>query len=160
MHPQRGVLNCRTTLEMPREQCPPEIGLSRLTAYYEAIKKALFKAENYRVSLYANVQSQSMDIANNGQEGLDMLQKESYDMVLMDLQMPVMDGFEAIETTRAGKAGNRNTGIPIIAVTADITPKTRSQVLQLGADDDTTKPVDEAVLREKMDALLRASSAA
>lgn len=101
-----------------------------------------------------------MDIANNGQEGVDMLQKESYDMVLMDLQMPVMDGFEAIETIRAGKAGNSNTGIPIIAVTADITPKTRAQVLQLGADDYATKPVDEAVLREKMDALLHANSAA
>ncbi len=55
-----------------------------------------------------------------------MLQWESYNMVWMDLQMPVMDGFEAIETTRAGKARNRNTGIPIIAVTADITPKTRA----------------------------------
>lgn len=110
--------------------------------------------------LVKNWKNTSMDIANNGQEGVDMLQKESYDMVLMDLQMPVMDGFEAIETIRAGKAGNSNTGIPIIAVTADITPKTRAQVLQLGADDYATKPVDEAVLREKMDALLHANSAA
>lgn len=101
-----------------------------------------------------------MTIANNGKEGIEMLQKDSFDLVLMDLQMPVMDGFEATQGIRSGLAGLVNKSIPIIAVTADITPKTRTQVLKLGADDYTTKPVDESVLLEKMETLLKPKPAA
>jgi len=104
--------------------------------------------------LVQNWPNTEMQIANNGKEGIEMLQKQHFDLVLMDLQMPVMDGFEATEGIRTGMAGERNMSIPIIAVTADITPKTKNQVLQLGANDYTTKPVNEAVLLAKMDALL------
>jgi len=57
-------------------------------------------------------------------------------------------------------AGEGNMSIPIIAVTADITPKTKEQVLKLGANDYTTKPVNETVLLAKMDALLNIEAAA
>jgi len=103
------------------------------------------------VKSWTNVE---MEFANNGQEGIDRLMKDSFDLVLMDLQMPVMDGFEATAAIRKGLAGAQNSSIPIIAVTADITAKTRNQVLQLGANDYATKPVDEALLREQISALL------
>jgi len=104
--------------------------------------------------LVQNWPNTEMQIANNGKEGIEMLQKHNFDLVLMDLQMPVMDGFEATEGIRSGMAGEGNMSIPIIAVTADITPKTKEQVLKLGANDYTTKPVNETVLLAKMDALL------
>ncbi len=89
-------------------------------------------------------------IANNGQEALDMIKSNTFDVVLMDLQMPVMDGFEATAMIRSGKAGNNSSEIPIIVITADITEKTRKEIFRLGADDYMTKPINGNLLFTKM----------
>jgi CheY-like chemotaxis protein len=62
----------------------------------------------------------TVSYANNGQEALDWLGKEKFDIILMDLQMPVMDGYEATIAIRNGEAGADYTNIPIVAVTADV----------------------------------------
>lgn len=92
----------------------------------------------------------TIDLAKNGQEGLEALQKQSYDMVLMDLQMPVMDGYEAIDHIRSGKLGVQLADTPIIVVTADATQETRKRVFDLGADDLITKPVKGELLLQKI----------
>ena len=92
----------------------------------------------------------NLDIANHGGEALDMLTKTDYDLILMDLQMPVMDGFEATANIRAGKAGESLTDIPILVVTADATDATKKEIFRLGANDYMTKPVKADVLYSKI----------
>lgn len=84
----------------------------------------------------------TLTMANNGLEGLDAIRKRNFDVVLMDLQMPVMDGFEAIERIRSGEAGEQNKDVPIITVSADVTESTKQRVFELGANAYMTKPID------------------
>jgi signal transduction histidine kinase/ActR/RegA family two-component response regulator len=85
-------------------------------------------------------------IANHGGECLTLLQQQRFDVVLMDLQMPVMDGYEAATAIRAGEAGVGNISIPIIALTADITEGTEQRVKQIGMDKYMSKPVNQDAL--------------
>lgn len=92
----------------------------------------------------------TFDIANNGQEALDMIRNTEYDLILMDLQMPIMDGYEATKKIRSGVYGDFNMNIPIIAVTADALEETRKHVLEIGMNDYTTKPVNRETLFNKI----------
>lgn len=92
--------------------------------------------------------------ANNGAEGLEKLKEASFDLVLMDLQMPVMDGYEACIAIRKGDAGWENKDIPIIAVTADVMESTKERVKEIGMDDYLSKPVHKDRLYVKMIRLL------
>lgn len=92
----------------------------------------------------------TFDFANHGLEGLEKLQQDQFDLILMDLQMPEMDGYEATEAIRSGVAGEQYLHIPIIAVTADTTEKSKIKVQAVGMDDYMTKPVDAEILLEKV----------
>ncbi|WP_052184248.1 hybrid sensor histidine kinase/response regulator [Psychroserpens sp. Hel_I_66] len=93
----------------------------------------------------------SFAIVDNGQEALDALKNDVYDIILMDLQMPIMDGYEATKIIRSGQLGLEIGGIPIIAVTADAMQETRQRVLGLGMNDYMTKPVNKELLFKKID---------
>lgn len=93
-------------------------------------------------------------IVGDGSLALEALKNDTFDIVLMDLQMPVMDGYEATQEIRRGNAGEANTQIPIIAVTADTMESTRQRTRQIGMDDYMTKPVDQKLLYEKITTLL------
>jgi CheY-like chemotaxis protein len=83
-------------------------------------------------------------IANNGKEALDMIKNaepDDYDAVLMDIQMPVMNGYEATEKIRRLK-DKRLSGIPIIAMTANAFEEDRKKALNAGMNDFVTKPID------------------
>ena len=84
-------------------------------------------------------------LAGNGQEALDRLKLQSPDLILMDCQMPVMDGFEATEKIR--RLGGSLSQLPIIAVTANTMEADRQRCLQAGMNDFISKPVDLSVLR-------------
>jgi CheY-like chemotaxis protein len=86
------------------------------------------------------------DIAENGRIAVEKLQKESYDIVLMDLQMPEMNGFEATEYIR----NTMNSEIPIIALTADVTTVDLEKCKAVGMNDYIAKPVDEKLLYTKI----------
>jgi len=92
------------------------------------------------------------DIAANGLEALEYLSKHEYDAVLMDCQMPEMDGYEATRRYRAKEEKQGRGHIPIIAVTANALPGDREQCLDAGMDDYVAKPIKIDTLR---DALLR-----
>jgi CheY-like chemotaxis protein len=99
--------------------------------------------------LSANL-SFNFTIVENGKEALDELNYNAYDLVLMDLQMPIMDGYEATKAIREGKTSTLNKDIAIIAVTADAMPKTKDRVLEIGMNDYMTKPIDKNELFDKI----------
>ena len=95
-------------------------------------------------------QNVHLEIANHGGEAMEMLKQCTYDIILMDLQMPVMDGFEATANIRSGKAGEAIKNIPILVLTADATDATKKEVFRLGANDYMTKPVKADLLCSKI----------
>ncbi len=89
-------------------------------------------------------------LADNGEIGINKMAKEAFDLILMDLQMPVMDGYETTEMVRKGKAGINNIRIPIIALTADAFPETKEKVVNQGMNDLVSKPFKKQVLNHKI----------
>ena len=95
----------------------------------------------------------SADIANNGQEALDILKKQDdlfYQIVLMDCQMPIMDGYEASQVIRSRQIQTLPHDIPIIAMTGNTMAGDKEKCLAAGMSDYLSKPVDAAMLLEKM----------
>lgn len=80
-----------------------------------------------------------LTVVENGQEALEAMSQEHYDCVLMDINMPVMDGITALEAIRAGRAGDP--ALPVIALTASAMAGDRERFLGLGFDDHLGKPV-------------------
>ena len=91
----------------------------------------------------------SIVIVENGLKAIEALKEGVYDVVLMDLQMPIMDGYEATKIIRSGDLVGA-TNIPIIAVTADAMQETRQRVLDFGMNDYMTKPVNKELLYKKI----------
>lgn len=93
-----------------------------------------------------------VDISNNGQEALDFFTKKTYDVILMDCQMPIMDGFEATQHIRAQEASANSLRLrtSVVALTA-MTLETDVQLcLNAGMDDYLSKPLDKTLLRQKL----------
>ena len=90
-------------------------------------------------------------IAVDGQEGITMAQSESPDLILMDMSLPVIDGWEATRALKAADATNR---IPVIALTAHAMSTDRDKAMEAGCDDYDTKPIELSRLLEKMESLL------
>lgn len=88
-----------------------------------------------------------VEVAANGQIALDMLARRSYDVVLMDMMMPVMDGLEATRRIRAGEQGRR---VPIIAMTANAMESDREECMAAGMDDYVSKPIKSEELQHKL----------
>jgi CheY-like chemotaxis protein len=91
----------------------------------------------------------SIESASNGKEALDMFGANSYDLILMDIQMPVMNGLIAAEKIRALES-TTNTHIPIIAITANAMIGDKEKCLSVGIDDYISKPFQPVVLIEKI----------
>lgn len=85
-------------------------------------------------------------LAENGKQALQCLQREKFDAVLMDCQMPEMDGFEATEIWREQEQLSSNSRVPIIAMTANVMQGDRERCLSSGMDDYLGKPVRQAEL--------------
>jgi CheY-like chemotaxis protein len=90
-------------------------------------------------------------IAVDGQLGVAMAQSEAPDLILMDMSLPVIDGWEA---TRALKAAEKTKHIPVIALTAHAMSTDRDKAIEAGCDDYDTKPIELPRLLEKIEALI------
>lgn len=89
-------------------------------------------------------------VVTNGREAVEALRRDTFDAVLMDLQMPEMDGFEATRAIRDPSGDCLNPQVPIIALTADAQEETREKCLAAGMDDFLAKPVSPKALMHKI----------
>jgi signal transduction histidine kinase/CheY-like chemotaxis protein len=86
------------------------------------------------------------EVAENGVEALEALRERPFDLVLMDCQMPEMDGFEATGRLRLGEAGSRNQDLPVIALTANAMTGDRERCIAAGMSDYLSKPLQAQAL--------------
>jgi CheY-like chemotaxis protein len=114
---------------------------------------------NQRVAVYMlSKLGYRVDVALHGREAIEMLGKFAYDLVLMDCQMPEMDGFEAARTIRDRNSGVLDHDVPVIAMTANAFPEDRARALASGMNDFLAKPVDRAVLAAMLAKWLKSES--
>jgi CheY-like chemotaxis protein len=89
--------------------------------------------------------------AANGKQGIDLARSEKPDIILMDMSLPIMDGWEA---TRCVKADNATRNVPIIALTAHVMSGDREKAIEAGCDDYDIKPIELGRLLAKIERLL------
>ena len=101
--------------------------------------KAVLENDGYKVSL-----------AENGEEALDAMDSDVIDLVVLDIMMPIMDGYEFTKTLR-----DVNNNLPILMVSAKQLPEDKRKGFLVGTDDYMTKPIDETEMLLRIKALLR-----
>ena len=89
-----------------------------------------------------------VDDAENGKQALEMFTAGDYDLVLMDVQMPVMDGYQATRAIRAWEQEQGRAPTPIVALTAHALKEDEEESLRAGCDAHLTKPIKKATLLE------------
>lgn len=105
---------------------------------------------NQKFLFYSLKKHFDIEIANNGLEAVKVLEEKHFDVVLMDLSMPFMDGAEATLVIRES-VNHRNRNIPIIFVTTNDFEHERLRCMQNGADDYLIKPIDIELLLKSID---------
>ncbi|WP_404375794.1 response regulator [Vreelandella aquamarina] len=143
------------TLSLPRAELPSAEPLSSDTAAKQA--NILVVEDNAINQMLIRKQLSKLghrvEIAEDGQQGVDKAAEKHFDIILMDMQMPVMDGLEATQTLRA-----RGNTTPILAMTANAMPEDRKRCLDAGMQEVITKPVHATTLQRRLNAYLNAES--
>lgn len=98
------------------------------------------------VSLYLKGQPYALDVAQNGMEAVDKFKQGHYDIILMDIQMPVMDGVDATTAIRKYEQQNNKKHTPIIAITAHSMEENKRRAMDAGCDLFVTKPITKTDL--------------
>jgi len=106
------------------------------------------------ISYFLKRKGHLISFANNGKEALTALETQDFDIILMDVQMPEMDGIKATRLIRASTSGKFNPQIPIIALTAYAMKGDRERFLEAGMNDYVSKPIDTDHLIEKLNSLI------
>lgn len=96
-----------------------------------------------------------VDVAGDGQSALDALERTRFDLVLMDLQMPDMDGVTTVRKIRSGACGAPNCSIPVIALSASDSEEEISACTEAGMDAHVSKPIDAQILASAIGAQLK-----
>jgi len=138
------------TLSLEMEKAQPTITTKVVKKYSFKSEKILLCEDNKTNQLIASKVLKKLglevDVANNGQEGLELFEEKDYRLILMDMQMPVMDGLEA-----AKKIRDINKDIPIIALTANVTIEDNELCKKAGMNAFLTKPLNSALLSAELD---------
>lgn len=103
-----------------------------------------------------NLFSVNSDIAENGKKAISLLSKKSYDLILMDCRMPVMDGYEATKIIRDENSTVLDHKVPILAVTASTVKGDRERCLNIGMNDYLVKPINITMMQTKLEYWLSA----
>lgn len=151
-----GLVGTTPFALLPSKEAPPEFGppAEDKTARVLLVEDNLV---NQRVAkaLLARLGYSRVDLAVNGADALAHLARERYDVVLMDCQMPEMDGYEATAAIRAGADGVLDPRVPIIAMTANAVIGDREHCIAAGMDDYLAKPVQTSLLAEMLQRYIR-----
>jgi PAS domain S-box-containing protein len=97
---------------------------------------------------YLNKFPLSLDFASNGVEAIEKRKQASYDLILMDIQMPIMDGYTATREIRAWETEHQASRVPIVALTAHALSGASTESMEAGCDGHVTKPVEQSELIE------------
>lgn len=129
------------TLCCPRGHCEPQLAATETNMSVNLEKLHLLLVEDHPINQIIALRmlernGWTVDIASNGQEAVQMAQQTAYDIILMDLQMPVMNGYEATTHIR-----RFNQSVPILALTAAALVEEREKVLAVGMNDHLSKPI-------------------
>ena len=135
--PAKAIITRHTVMEIRRGKMRILLAEDNITN--QQVAAAILKKMGLRV-----------DVAANGAEALTALEKLPYDLVLMDLQMPEMDGIEAASRIRSPRSAVLNREIPIIALTAHARESDREECLKNGMNDFITKPIHPKALAEML----------
>src|SRR5882672_10496023 len=133
---------------------PPARGAAQFAAARLLLVEDNFVNQRVAVYMLTKLGAQ-VDVAKHGREAIDMLGKCGYDLVLMDCQMPEMDGFEATRVIRDRSSAVLDHDIPVIAMTANAFPEDRARALACGMNDFLAKPVDRSLLASMLDKWLK-----
>ncbi len=131
----------------------PKVGMELEQASVLLVEDNLINQKIVVLSLKKLVKN--IEIANNGKEALDKIASSRFDIILMDIQMPIMNGFVTTKKIREIEASS-NTHTPIIAITANALLGDKEECLASGMDDYISKPFQIEVLIQKMKNLLKA----
>jgi CheY-like chemotaxis protein len=119
------------------------------------MKKILVVEDNeknmYLISFIIGKMGHEVIQARTGEEGVDCAARERYDLILMDIQLPGIDG---LETTQRIRAGGANTGVPIVAVTSYAMTGDRERLLAAGCNGYIEKPINPETIMEEIASFL------
>ncbi|MEI7473670.1 MAG: response regulator [bacterium] len=148
---QNYILNSITKIDNePEEELLTKIDIN--DTHNELSKFKILIAEDNEINIQFAIEvlnhlGLNFDVARNGKETLNLCKTKTYDLILMDCQMPIMDGYEACSKIKE-LDNYKNT--PIIAVTAYVLDTDRQKCLEAGMDDYISKPIDIKILVEKL----------
>jgi CheY-like chemotaxis protein len=157
-----STFHVRITVRASADQPAREPAPQRTATPVEAPLRILLADDNLinqqvGVALLAQL-GYAADVVSNGAEVLQAVESRSYDVVLLDVQMPVMDGYEASRRIRAAWAAREPSRPRLIAMTANARTADRERCVEAGMDDFLAKPLDINLLRAKLDAKATAGS--
>ena len=89
-----------------------------------------------------------VDVAANGMQGVEKFKESSYDLVFMDIQMPIMDGYAATQAMRSWEVENQKQKTPVLALTAYVMSEDVKKIMAAGCDRHVTKPIKKSLLLE------------
>lgn len=142
---QPPATGSRPIIPVPAEHSAPELPANKL----RVLLVEDLPANQMLVTHVLNRRGHDVEVAQNGLQAVELAGQNSFDLVLMDLQMPDMDGFEATAAIRAIPGVAR---VPIVALTAHALPSDRDRCLAAGMDDYLAKPLDIRKLVEVVEA--------
>ncbi|BFM11689.1 ATP-binding protein [Simiduia litorea] len=152
---QSRVLSLLRNELMPEKE---ETKLGRKIAPFDTRPKILAVDDNpanlQLVGELLNGLGMDVTLASDGKQAIELAERQLFDLIFMDLQMPIMDGIEATKVIRNKESGKRRT--PIVALTAHAMAEQKSQLLLAGMDDYLSKPVSEAQLAHIINRWLKA----
>jgi two-component system, sensor histidine kinase and response regulator len=133
-----AFLGCQATPQLPTEASPPSPSRSRQVRVLLAEDNHVNQAVASRLLRKLGY---TLTIANNGREAIDLVKQQTFDVVLMDVQMPELDGISATKRIREDEQSTER-HIPIIAMTANVMMEDRTRCLAAGMDGYVTKPIN------------------